>query len=256
MTLPPFGFVTIHEAPLEDGIAREAGWLAQVAATGRAAAQLWRGLPGFVVPRSYERRPRWAEACAASAAEGWPVQVRASGGGLVPQGPGVLNLSLAWPAASDAPLGIDAIYRAFTDELAAAFERLDIEASAQPVEGSFCDGRFNLAVGGRKCVGTAQAWRRIEGRQVALAHAVIVATADPVALTAAANRFEDACGGATRYRPEALTSLAEAWRAAHGGADLPPAFETLVVQAVAEQFAHVVPPRVHVPLQDPRPPET
>src|SRR5262245_28394278 len=103
--LPAFGFVTVHEAPLHDGIAREAEWLAQVAATGRAAAQLWCGPPGFVVPRSYERRPRWAEARAESAAAGWPVQVRASGGGLVLQGLGVLDLSLAWPAPGDGPLG-------------------------------------------------------------------------------------------------------------------------------------------------------
>jgi lipoate-protein ligase A len=198
-----------------------------------------------VVPRSYERRPRWDEARAASAAAGRPVQVRVSGGGLVPQGPGVLNLTLAWPAPADAPLGIDAIYRAFTDELAAAFERLEIEASAQPVEGSFCDGRFNLAIDGRKCVGTAQAWRRIEGRQVVLAHAVIVATADPRLLTEAANRFEDSTGGTARYRVEALTSLAEAWRTAHGGAPPPADFEQLVVKVVAERFARVVPPHVH-----------
>jgi lipoate-protein ligase A len=243
--LPIFGFVTLHEAPLADGIAREAEWLARVAATGRPAAHLWRGPAGFVVPRSYERRPRWAEARAASEAAGWPVQVRASGGGLVPQGPGVVNLSLCWRVEDDGGAGIDATYRAFTDELAAAFARLGVQAGAQPVEGSFCDGRFNLAVDGRKIVGTAQAWRRIEGRSVVLSHAVIVATADPVALTAAANGFEAASGGEPRYRAEALASLAEAWGRAHPGQDVPPDFERRVERALAEHFARVVPPTVH-----------
>jgi lipoate-protein ligase A len=257
MSLPTFGFVTLHEAPLADGIAREADWLVRVAGTGRPAAHLWRGPAGFVVPRSYERRPRWAEACAAAAAQGWPVQVRASGGGLVPQGPGVLNLSLAWRVEAGQAMDIDATYRAFTDGLAAAFARLGIAAGAQPVEGSFCDGRFNLAVDGRKVVGTAQAWRRIEGRPVVLSHAVIVVTADPVALTGAANRFEAACGGTQRYRAEALASLAEAWVAAHPGRVVPDDLERRVERALAEHFARVVPPTMHAPAPVPgsgRPP--
>ena len=66
MTLPTFGVVALHEAALADGIARETEWKWQVAETQRAAAHLWRGANGLVVPRSYERLPRWAEACAAS----------------------------------------------------------------------------------------------------------------------------------------------------------------------------------------------
>jgi lipoate-protein ligase A len=245
MTLPVFGFVTVHEAPLADGIAREAAWLAGVAQSARAVAHLWHAPPGFVVPRSYERRPRWVQACAASAAEGWPVQVRASGGGLVPQGPGLWNMTLAWPAPGAEPRDTEAIYRALTDELAAAFARLGVVAGAQAVEGSFCDGRFNLAAGGRKLVGTAQAWRRVDGRPVVLAHAAIVATADPGALTEAANRFETTCGGESPYRADALTSVARAWCAAHGADEPPPDFERQVVRVLAERFARIVPPHVH-----------
>jgi lipoate-protein ligase A len=243
MTLPVFGFVAVHELPLVDGIAREAEWLRQVAESRHAAAHLWHGLDGFVVPRSYERLPRWAEACAASAEAAWPVQVRTSGGGLVPQGPGLWNLSLAWPTPAATPIATESVYRSLTDELAAAFSRLGIVAAAQPVEGSFCDGRFNLAVKGRKCVGTAQAWRRIEGHPVVLAHAVVVATADPVAVTDAANRFEAAAGASRRYRAQASTSLAEAWRDAHPRVALPDDFERQVIDAIAERFARIVPPR-------------
>jgi lipoate-protein ligase A len=241
MSLPEFGTVTVHDLPLDDGIAREAAWLAQVAASGRPTAQLWRAPAGFVVPRSYERLPRFADACAAAAAEGWPVQVRASGGGLVPQGPGVWNLSLAWPGASASPQGTDTIYRALADGLAAALAQLGVEAAAQPVEGSFCDGRFNLAAAGRKLVGTAQAWRRVAGRPVVLAHAVVVATADPAALTAAANRFEAAAGGPRRYRADALTSVAEAWCAARSAVSPPPDLEHRLVRAIADGFARNLP---------------
>jgi len=248
LALPLFGFVAVHQRPLVDGVAFEASWLAQVAATGRPTAQLWQSSAGFVVPRSYVRRERWSEACLASAAEGWPVQVRSSGGGLVPQGPGLWNLSLAWPAPGDSPAGMEAIYRALADELAAALARLGVTAAAQAVEGSFCDGRFNLAVDGRKLVGTAQAWRRIAGRYVTLAHAVIVVTAEPAALVAAANRFEERSGGAARYRTDALTSVADAWRAAHDGAPPPADLEQRLLTAIAERFARVAPPNVRAPV--------
>lgn len=230
MSLPRFGFVTIHEQPLPDGIAAEGEWLARCAELQRASAHLWRGTESLVVPRRYTALPGWAAAVAARPPG--TVQVRASGGGLVPQGEGLWNLSLAWPAPGATPSGTDAVYEALCEGLAAAFARLGIAASAQPVEGSFCDGRYNLAVHGRKLVGTAQAWKRVAGVPVVLAHAVIVVTADPGALTERANAFEQALGTPTRYRAEALTSVA---REAAGG-DIEPR----CLQVIAEQFARLV----------------
>lgn len=230
MGLPRFAFVTIHEDPLAAGITAEGEWLQRCAATGRAVAHLWQGPAGLVVPRRYTALPGWAAAFAALPPGA--VQVRASGGGLVPQGPGVWNLSLAWPAPGATPTDTDAVYRALCEALAAAFARLAIVATPQPVSGSFCDGRYNLAVHGRKLVGTAQAWKRVAGVPLVLAHAVIVVTADPVELTVRANAFEDLLGSGTRYRAEALTSVA---REAPG-----PDIESRCLQMLAEQFARIV----------------
>lgn len=239
---PIFGFVARHAAPLADGIAQEGQWMRRAAATGRAQAHLWHGVQGLVVPRSYRRAPRWDEACAASAAEGWPVQVRESGGGLVPQGPGVLDFSLAWRVDAGREVGIGAVYQALCAGLAAAFARLGLSCGTRAVEGSFCDGRYNLACGGAKLVGTAQCWRRIEGERVILAHALTLVYADPQALTARCNAFEAALGHDRRYRADAVTSVARAWSAAHGGAAPPPDLAERVEQAIAEQFARVLAP--------------
>lgn len=234
MALPVFGFVCVHRQPLAGGIALETAWMAHAAASGRAAAHLWQAPPGLVVPRRYTNLPGWPARCDGE------LQVRASGGGLVPQGPGVWNLSLLWPAPGIAPTGTDAVYVDLCRQLAAAFGRLGIAAAPQPVDGSFCDGRFNLAVRGRKLVGTAQAWRRVHGTPLVLAHAVIVISADPAELTARANVFEAALGSPVRYRAEALTSVdAEA-------ADRTD-IESRTVTVLAEQFARVVPPREHHP---------
>jgi lipoate-protein ligase A len=137
------------------------------------------------------------------------------------------------------PSGTDAVYQGLCARLSAAFARLSIVALPQPVSGSFCDGRYNLAVKGRKLVGTAQAWRRIEGHPIVLAHAVIVVDADPAELTARANAFEQALGTGTRYRADALTSLA-----IEGG---DPRIERRALAAIAEPFAHADPPAASSP---------
>jgi lipoate-protein ligase A len=130
-----------------------------------------------------------------------------------------------------------AIYAALCDSLATAFARLGVVASPQAVQGSFCDGRWNLAVNGRKLVGTAQAWRRFGAIQVVLAHALVIVDADPASLTDRANRLEAELGQGTPYRADALTSLA---REAPDTVDL----EARTLEVLAEQFARVVPPRI------------
>ncbi len=244
MVLPIFGFVTVHRRPLADGIAAEADWMAACAATGRSAAHLWQGLPGLVVPRRATLLPGWPAAGAPDAGHG-QVHVRATGGGVVPQGPGLWNLSLLWPAPSATPVDTDGLYTALCAELTAALARLGLVAVPQPVAGSFCDGRYNLAVGGSKLAGTAQAWRRVGGQPVVLAHAVLIVDADPRALTQRANDFEAAIGSDRRYRSEALTSIA---REVPDPADI----EARTLTVLAEQFARVLPPRVQTSDLQPR----
>lgn len=235
VALPAFGFVSVHRQPLAQGVAHEAEWMAASAALGQASAHLWTAPVGIIVPRRTTALPGWA---ALGDGHG-ELQVRASGGGVVPQGPGVWNLSLAWPAPGAVPTHTDAVYRGLCSTLATALARLGVAASPQAVEGSFCDGRYNLAVQGRKLVGTAQAWRRVGGVPMVLAHAVIVVAADPVALTERANAFEAGLGTATRYRADALTSVALA-----SGAT-----EARTIAVLAEQFTRVVPAREHHPQE-------
>lgn len=163
----------------------------------------------------------------------------------MPLGPGLLNLSLVWradAAAGAAPRNPEAVYHALCGKLADALARLGIAAAPQAVQGSFCDGRFNLAVAGRKLVGTAQSWRRVAGTPMVLAHAVIVVDADPLALTDAANAFERDLGSGRCYRAESLTSVALAWQQAHRRAPAPDLHARLRA-ALAERFASLLMPR-------------
>lgn len=192
------------------------------ARTGPIAC-LWRADQGLVVPRTYAARPGFSAAQTDFSRQGWPIHVRQSGGGVVPQGPGIINLSLAQPF-SGRPLDhADAFYQHLCGLIAASLLFFGIEARAQAVEGSFCDGRYNLAVGqpARKIAGTAQWWRRTppsqdhpaapQGnhptRHIGLVHALILVQCDINQATRQANMLESALDNPRRYRSSSAVSL-------------------------------------------------
>ncbi|WP_107688292.1 lipoyl protein ligase domain-containing protein [Neisseria wadsworthii] len=172
----------------------------------------WIHIPpkGIVVPRKYRSQPLFRQASETLAAEGMPVHLRLSGGGVVPQSPHTVNLNLAYSVATDNPFPTaEAHYLALCRLLQTLFDRFGIATDTQTVTGSFCDGRFNLAANGRKIAGTAQFWQRDKtcpGRYTILSHAVIIA-AQAEELTKQANRFEQALGSNVRYLPERTVSV-------------------------------------------------
>jgi lipoate-protein ligase A len=221
----------------------ELEWLDR-ALDGHSTAALWTGRPGLVAPLSYRRHAGLEDVCAASAARGWPVRLRRSGGGVVPQGPGILNVSLAYPCTGSPGKMMQTVYAQLCAILTEALAGLGIAAEVRSVEGSFCDGRFNLAVAGtrdgapRKIAGTAQYWRRAGERHAVLAHALLIVDADPAMLTSAANRFEAALGSGRQYDTKSLTSAAQAWSAAHPGECPSANFSEEVRQRIAAALRH------------------
>ncbi|UDM52132.1 lipoate--protein ligase family protein [Cupriavidus sp. MP-37] len=219
----PFGFVETIAAdhagtdPLQEELA-----LLELAAQGRHVAQLWEAPLSLVVPRTYLRHAALEGARADFARQGCPVFLRMSGGGLVPQGPGILNLSLAYPVGQPPGALSDAVYLHLCAVIGGALRKLGIETHWQAVAGSFCDGRYNLAWGppeaARKIAGTAQYWRRAPAamqaadgqRHLVLAHAVLLVSADPGQINARANAFEAAIGSERRYDADKVVSVREA----------------------------------------------
>lgn len=178
------------------------------AAEGGCVAANWEPMPGLVVPASYRRFERFEAMCERFEALGWPVAVRRSGGGLVPQGPGMLNWSLAWRTPCAMGQAMEAVYEGLCGMLQDALRPFGIDAAPQAVVGSFCDGRYNLAVGGRKVAGTAQYWQRISATEhVVLAHACLLVEADLTTLVRRANEFEARLGSDRQYERGAIANL-------------------------------------------------
>lgn len=213
----PFELLPFHADPEHDARFDES--LIELAAQSGPSACVWESGQGLVVPRTYRRFEAFPAACERFALQGWPVTVRQSGGGIVPQGPGILNLSLAY-AVQGKPLDhSDEAYMLICRVISQALTEYGIASHPQAVEGSFCDGRFNLAVGSgdaaRKVAGTAQLWRSHASAdtrntlQIVLVHALILAAVDVVAVTGQANAFEQALGSGRRYASDRIASLHE-----------------------------------------------
>ncbi|NYT86811.1 lipoyl protein ligase domain-containing protein [Pollutimonas harenae] len=191
--------------------------LIALAAQQGPCASIWEAEQGLVVPRTYRRYVDFEHACQQSEQAGWPVTVRHSGGGIVPQGPGIINLSLAYSVHGKPLDHSDAAYQLICNIISTALQAFGIASHPQAVEGSFCDGRYNLAVGegtqARKIAGTAQMWRRHptaasgSNHQIVLVHALILAQANMRELCTLANHFEQMLGSNKCYDSERVASL-------------------------------------------------
>ena len=74
----------------------------------------------------------------------------------------------------------------------------------------FCDGQYNLVIGGRKITGTAQRWLapgQDHGGAV-LAQAMLLVAGDVDEGTRMASRFYKLAGGELRFAPGTSTTLA------------------------------------------------
>lgn len=233
--------------------------LAQAQGGQRALACLREPMQALVMPRSYRRYPRLEAAMCASAQAGWPAFLRRSGGGLVPQGPGTLALSLVYPMMGQVGDGAEAVYSHLCGILARVLASLGVRTVASAVEGSFCDGRYNLAftAGGqpRKMVGTAQYWRHLPSTGtpenfLILSHAILLVEADLEMLNQQANRFESSLGSGRAYQADRLISLA---RAAHEMTMTEPLQGWMAAASTALQKEVLASPPPHTPGSGPVP---
>ena len=136
-----------------------------------------------------------------------PVAIRATGGTVVPQGPGTCNITL-FTRHRDHP-GIRPFYEDWCDALQEGFTALGLATTVGPCEGSFCNGDYNLLLDGWKLVGTAQRWTRArDGSTLGHHHAVVMLGADPRELCARTDALYRAAGLPDRADPDVHSDVA------------------------------------------------
>ena len=181
--------------------------IAAAQGTGTAQAVIWESAPALVVGRMDCRLPQFSQAANAMANAGWPVTVRETGGSAVALVSAMLNLSVIVPWRARRP----SLARGFgllCEPIIACLQEYGIAAVTGAARGSFCDGRYNVLVGGRKIAGTAQ--RRVErpGGGALLAQATLLVAPDLELITRVVSAFyAEGGGGSTLPSVASITSL-------------------------------------------------
>ncbi|MGQ7818870.1 lipoate--protein ligase family protein [Metapseudomonas furukawaii] len=199
---------------VEAGLEAERQLLARVHAGEVDGALLcWRPTDrALVMPRRLARLPGFLAAEADCGALGWPVALRDTGGEPVPQSPAVLNVALAvaLPPEEGERERIEAAYLRLCEPLCDWLRGFGLVPGLGEVPGAFCDGRFNVTLGRRKLVGTAQRWRRTgDGRLVVLVHGALLMEDEREAMVEVVNRFYQGCGLDTHCRADSHVALEE-----------------------------------------------
>lgn len=184
----------------------------------RAIARIWQSDSCIAVPARLARSAAFPAAARRSAAAGWPVVIRGSGGEPVPLAPGVVNLSLAYWVPHARRWSIEDAYAHLASVVAGAVRSLGFPAAVGVVAHAFCAGRFDLGIDGRKIAGTAQHRRPARRADAAgtaiLAHLALFVDPDLEAALAALGRFEALLGTEPAWRKDRVTSLARCRRGA------------------------------------------
>lgn len=168
---------------------------------------LWQCPAALVAPKKMTANPAFGSAADVMERAGWPVHLRATGGDVTPQGPGIVNVTHAY-----------SVQRAAEFSIAAEYDRLcrPIEAALGPGAsrgwraGAFCDGAYNVQLIGRKFAGTAMRFRpvrRSKGRVAVMAHALMLIKPPAPEAILALNRFLTLLGEPRRIEPQAHTGL-------------------------------------------------
>ncbi len=169
--------------------------------------KFWTSPQSLVSPKKLGISPNFARAAAQMADMGWPVHLRATGGDVTPQGPGIVNVTHVYTWASGGTFDIAAAYGRLCGPIAAA---LGDGASIGWQPGAFCDGAYNVQYRGRKFAGTAMRFRpcrQDKSSHTVLAHALMLFEPPGFAAIAAINRFLSALGEPRIIQAVAHTGL-------------------------------------------------
>ncbi|HCG6062885.1 TPA: lipoate--protein ligase [Vibrio parahaemolyticus] len=139
---------------------------------------------------------------------GWKLFSRKTGGAPVPQVPGIINLSHIYHWPEGEPYNIKKAYLDLCAILTVFFEQLGVKVDVHATPYSYCDGEYNLNIGGQKVVGTAQrVLLKKGGGQVVLSQACILIDADVEKIVEPVRLCNQLCGHDDDIRGDVHTPL-------------------------------------------------
>lgn len=176
-----------------------------------SVAIIWFGHDELVQPQSYKKYTKIEDARKFASSYGFGARFRKSGGGLVPQGDGILNFSIIFRTELNASELAADVYLYLGSIIKRTFSYFGMETNFREVPQAFCDGKYNLATLHqgviKKIVGTAQYWKKYNKTNVVLAHALILISIDRVKLCSLLNGYEEKLGSDTFYDANSIVDF-------------------------------------------------
>jgi lipoate-protein ligase A len=170
---------------------------------------LWQAKPSLVVSKLDSNLTNFEKAKLFTESQGMPVDIRQSGGSAVIQNDQVINISRIY--IQNDPISIEQSYLTMCQPVLNVLKALGIEAYLDSVEGSFCDGAYNIVYQGKKLAGTSQRWLSLpkSKAKVILEHMVIVLKHDYKSTTKILNDFYRIAGADQYFKDSVIISLEE-----------------------------------------------
>ncbi|WP_428985299.1 lipoyl protein ligase domain-containing protein [Shewanella corallii] len=196
--------MTILDSPVDLGDQLD-GELSALCRAEHPQLTIWQSLPALAVSQKDTLLPTYAEAVEVLRRDGVETLVRKSGGSAVFQSQSLFNLTLIWRLQGQT--SIPESYRLMCRPMMDWLGQQGISSQLHAVDGAFCDGSFNIAVGGKKLAGTAQRWQRRKGECKVLGHISIVLSPDYHRELNLINEFYRLAGKPMAYRRQALMDL-------------------------------------------------
>lgn len=177
----------------------------RVAAGDPAVVYFWTASKTLVLGMQDARLQGAKRAAARLYAEGIDVFVRSSGGRAVAIDEGVLNVTVVVPETGPFR-SMDGSFAWMAEHVRSALKPLGLMVGIGEVRGSFCPGRYDLSVGGKKFAGLAQ--RRTRGA-VQIQAFVLVEGTGAARAKVARSFYRFTFGERPIVRPEVMVALAE-----------------------------------------------
>jgi lipoate-protein ligase A len=167
--------------------------------------RLWRPGRCLALGRFDSKLPQFTRAVEQLKADGLVVLKRLSGGQAVWQDERFLNFSVIAPRRAKERLGIPETYKRYSQGFVLGLRELGLNAEFRRVEGAFCDGPYDLAVSGKKLVGTAQ----VQKRGVVVVHGTMPVAGGLEEMVRWVSKFYELAGKPVQLKRESMATLHE-----------------------------------------------
>lgn len=187
------------------GLRHQEELLANEASDGRQRFLVWQAPQALIVGPTEGRLSNLTTAANHLRSEGWPVVRRHSGGSTCPVSSETLQIAIARLGVPG--VTIETAYQQLASLICTVIRSYGLEPAVGIIPNSFCPGRFDISISGRKVAGLSQRWHHTGGRMIVTTASTLIVDGGSRYLVQAVNLFYRFIGKTNFCSESAVGSL-------------------------------------------------